>query len=102
MCNELGLEYTHFSAGIKYIMKYNLNFSELLVRLQVLINLAYTNTEINSKNSSPYIILINVISDSFNESVFDLGYAIKENKNKPALIYKKGVSFLDEKVVLMF
>jgi len=99
MCNELGLEYTHFSAGIKYIMKYNLNFSELLVRLQVLINLAYTNTEINSKNSSPYIILINVISDSFNESVFDLGYAIKENKNKPALIYKKGVSFLDEKVV---
>jgi hypothetical protein len=102
LCNECGVKYSPLIEykGINSILNVN-KFSDLLVRLQILINLSFSDKEINSgQSNSPYSILVSIIAVGFKESPVDLGYAVQDNKKQPATIYKKGVSFLDEKVVL--
>lgn len=100
-CNELGIRYDAFMREIESILTNGLDFSEFIVRLQIFINLSYKDAELNLKGDiCPYLVLVDLIEGTFNSSPIDLGYSLKEYKNKPAVIYKKGVSFLDEKLVL--
>ncbi len=99
ICNSLGLEYPFILPipSISFIFNRNLTLSRFLLRLQVLIEYMYVETK---DTTHPYNVLVNIIEDAFQESIFDLGYEIKNHKNKPALIYKKGANLLDNKLVL--
>jgi uncharacterized protein (UPF0332 family) len=102
VCNEIGLPYKWDNRKIDGIVKNELTLTELIIRLQVLVNFSYSNKYINNLDNTPnrYSILTSIIKKAFEESVIDLGFALREYKNKPALIYKRGVGLLDEKVVL--
>jgi hypothetical protein len=95
LCNRLGIEYTYrgYASGKVSHVFSDLDFSEYLLRLQVLVDLVYENDEENANN------LIGIIKNAIDSSPVDLGIRIKHYKKKNVQILFSGSKLLDSKLV---
>ena len=97
LCNILGLEYSslsYVSSQVVDIFEKDLDFSEYIFRIQILLDFLWNNDENQLATN-----LVDIIEEAINTSSVDLGVRLKFYKRKGVQIYFSGSKLLDKKLV---